>query len=175
MDHTLDNLIGKSVAPVIVAFVEELSWLTRVLESTNLAEKKAHMLAKELVPYLEERYRTIQRPEARAIAGSQLDAQMSLFVAVRHPEVFGKVAVQSLRFLPPVSDVVSSLACDQIRPIQFYVDWDRYNFRSTEYIDIDLRRDSSAFINLRENKDVFLRAAKLRTASRPGGLAWARS
>ncbi|MDA2937154.1 hypothetical protein MYX75_02690 [Acidobacteria bacterium AH-259-A15] len=81
--------------------------------------------------------------------GTQRGAQVALYAALLHPHVFGKVAVQSLHLLPPVGDEVLSLVRGQKKqPIQFYVGWDRYDFRSTEYIDIDLRRDSRNFADL---------------------------
>ena len=156
MDHSLDNLIGKSVAPVVVAFVAARLSYTAWQEYEHggpATEKYAQMLAEELVPHLDETYRTIPRPDARAIMGTWEGGLVSLYAALHHPQVFGKVAVQSLQLLRPVGDEVLSLVRDQEKQaVQFYVDWDRYDFRSTEFQTFDLREDSRKFADLLKEK-----------------------
>lgn len=173
MDHSLDNLIGMSVAPVIAAFVSpspnRQSWQEhggpeKLREyGGSLTGKHAQMLAEELVPYIDERYRTVPRPEARAIMGNGSGGLAALYTAVHYPQVFGKVATQSLRLGPtelqsssllhrPVADEVMSLIRRQEKlPVQLYVDWARYELRSTE-LGIDLRKDNREFAALLREK-----------------------
>lgn len=78
---------------------------------------------------------------------------MSLYAALHHSQVFGKVAVQSLQLKRPVGDEVLSLVRDQEKQaVQFYVDWDRYDLRSTEFETFDLREDSRKFTDLLKEK-----------------------
>ncbi|MDA2930724.1 alpha/beta hydrolase-fold protein, partial [Acidobacteria bacterium AH-259-O06] len=143
MDHSLDNLIGKSVAPLIVAFVAKGR---RREYGGSLAGKYAQLLVEELVPHLEQKYRTIPRPEARAIMGTYRGAVVSLYTALHHPQVFGKVAAQSPRLR---GEVLSLVRGQEKQAVQFYVDWNRYDFR---WGDIDLREDSRKFADLLKEK-----------------------
>ena len=152
MDHTLDNLMESSIAPVIVAFVEQLSWPIMVQEYGVLTGDYARMLAEELVPHLEAKYRTQQGPQATAIMGTQLGGQVAVYTALSHPEVFGKVAVQSLRLLSPEGDELLSMIRGPKRPVQFHLGWDRYDARSVEYVVMDLRRDSRKLAALLEGQ-----------------------
>ncbi|MFQ5927930.1 MAG: alpha/beta hydrolase-fold protein, partial [Terriglobia bacterium] len=154
MDHSLDNLIGKSVASVIVAFVDALPYSIMWKEQGGpLTAKYAQMLAEELVPHLGAKYRTSPRPEARAIMGNDLGALVSLYATLHHPQVFSKVAVQSLRLQRPVGDeVLALLRGREKQPIQFYVDWDRYDLRSTEFMGIDRRANSRKLADLLKEK-----------------------
>ena len=76
MDHSLDNLIGTSVAPLVVAFVPVL-WPEHNPEAAGFARA----LAEELVPLLEKSYRTVGRTEARGIMGF-LDTSFTAAYAV---------------------------------------------------------------------------------------------
>ena len=152
MDHTLDNLINSSVAPVIVAFVEELSWQIMVEEYGPRMGEYARMLGDELVPHLQAKYRTQRGSDATAIMGAGGGGQVAVYTALSHPEVFGKVAVRSLRLLSPAGDHVLSLVRGPKQPVQFHVGWDRYDARTIEYIDMDIPRDSRDLADLLEEK-----------------------
>ena len=100
MDRTLDNLLGNSVAPIIVAFVDSLPSPDVFTEYGGvLGDDYAHMLVQELIPHLDKNFRTLRQADARAIMGTFLAAQVSLYTALLHPEAFGKVASQSVRLL----------------------------------------------------------------------------
>ncbi|MFQ5789874.1 MAG: PQQ-binding-like beta-propeller repeat protein [Acidobacteriota bacterium] len=189
MDHSLDNLIGKSVAPIIVAFVglpigreswQESGGPESLQEYGGpLTGRNAQMLAEELVPHLDDKYRTISRPDARAIMGNGSGGLAALYAALHHPRVFGKVAVQSLRLGPtplqsssllhrPVGDEVLALVGGREKqPVQFYVDWTRYELRSTEW-GIDLRKDSREFADLLKQRGYTVAGGES-----PDGAGWA--
>ncbi len=52
-------------------------------------------LVRELVPFIDRRFRTIPKPEARAIAGKSSGGYGALVQGMRHPDVFGLVACHS--------------------------------------------------------------------------------
>ena len=150
MDHVLDNLIGHTVAPVIVAFVAMPRNPWRQY-SGSLTGEYAQLIVEELVPHLDQRYRTIARPEARAIMGTFRGAVAALYTALRHPQVFGKVAAQSplLYWEPGGSDVLALVRDQEQQPVRFYVDWNRYDFDSGI---IDIREDSREVAELLRDK-----------------------
>lgn len=65
----------------------------------------AQFVAVELLPYLDQHYRTDSRPEARLLGGAGLAALNAFHVALTHPGVFGKFACLSTSF----EDVSQSL------------------------------------------------------------------
>jgi S-formylglutathione hydrolase FrmB len=52
-------------------------------------------IAKDLIDYVDSRYRTIAKPEARGITGLSMGGHGAMFVGLRHPELFGAVAAMS--------------------------------------------------------------------------------
>lgn len=54
-------------------------------------EAYAAFLAETLKPYIDSYYRTLPEPEHTMIAGSSFGAYISLFTAIRYPDLFGRV------------------------------------------------------------------------------------
>ena len=55
----------------------------------------AAMIIEELKPFIDSEYRTEDTPEYTALGGSSLGGLVTLYVGLRHPEIFGKLAVMS--------------------------------------------------------------------------------
>ncbi|HUP44981.1 MAG TPA: alpha/beta hydrolase-fold protein [Thermoanaerobaculia bacterium] len=55
----------------------------------------ARMLIEELKPLIDSRYRTAAEASQTAAGGSSLGGLVSLYLVLRHPEVFGRAAVMS--------------------------------------------------------------------------------
>ena len=53
------------------------------------------MLTRELMPWIAAHYRVRRDREATGVGGSSLGGLVSLFLGLRHPECFGKLAVLS--------------------------------------------------------------------------------
>ncbi len=53
------------------------------------------MLTRELMPWIASRYRVLSGRESTGVGGSSLGGLVSLFLGLRHPECFGKLAVLS--------------------------------------------------------------------------------
>ncbi|HXJ94311.1 MAG TPA: alpha/beta hydrolase family protein [Terriglobia bacterium] len=58
----------------------------------------------ELVPYVDQHYRTIARPAERGIFGISMGGYGALHLAMRHPDIFGSVSTQSAALLPKFPD-----------------------------------------------------------------------
>lgn len=91
MANTLDNVIGVSVAPVVVAFVPRIG----PENSAEGAPGFGRMLAEELVPFLESNYRLEARREARAVGGVARGSYNAAVTAFQASGVFGGLAAQS--------------------------------------------------------------------------------
>ena len=84
--NSLDNLVGKSVAPMIAVFV--------AVPAQGPAY--ANALASEVVPFIDGRYRTVASAGGRANVGASFMAYQSLTLTLSLPDVFGKAGLQSV-------------------------------------------------------------------------------
>jgi enterochelin esterase family protein len=88
-------------------------------------------MAQTLVPLVDSRYRTRAEREGRALSGASLGGVISVWTALRHPEVFARVGGQSSAFQIDEERVIAALARldDEARrkyPLRFYFDAGRY-------------------------------------------------
>ncbi len=93
----LDNLIADERAePTIAVFIDP-----RVNGQNLRAEQYvqnpdfAAFVAEELVPEIDAAYRTRASRDGRVILGTSLGGVFSTYLGLRHPDVFGKLAIQS--------------------------------------------------------------------------------
>ncbi len=128
----LDNLVGSRVAPLVVAFVPAgRQWWFETGGSRT--DDYARMLAAELVPQLEQRYRLIAKAEARALLGTRFYAFSAVYTAVAHPEVFGKAALQSIFLgIGHVDELEAKIARRPDPAPRFYLDWNRFDERNID-------------------------------------------
>ena len=102
------------------------------------------MLAEELVPELEARYRLVESPDARGILGNRYYGFSAAYAALKYPEVFGRAALQSVYMGMGHQDELRALIGNESnRSVQFYLDWNRYDERNIDR-DWDLGKDSAA-------------------------------
>ncbi|MCA1555217.1 MAG: hypothetical protein LC747_00845, partial [Acidobacteria bacterium] len=119
-----DQLIGQGkVAPFIIIFVDPVDRFKEYWAN----DKFAAFMATELVPLIDARYRTQARREARALMGASLGGVISVWTALKHRDVFARVAGQSTAFQIDDERVVASLAeglgaMSEARPVKFYFD-----------------------------------------------------
>ncbi len=96
MKTVLDNLIHRlDVAELVVAFINPGN---RLVEYANSAAH-ARFVTAELLPELQARLPLTAGPRSRALLGSSFGAIASLSTAVRHPDAFGSLLLQSGSFV----------------------------------------------------------------------------
>jgi predicted alpha/beta superfamily hydrolase len=64
-------------------------------EAGGQARFYAAMIVEELKPFIDARYRTLSNPRNTGMGGSSLGGLVTLYIGMRHPDVFGKLAVLS--------------------------------------------------------------------------------
>ena len=125
MQHALDNLLGRTVEPLIAVFILPEEGETPPAE--DAAGGYVKMVADELVPAVDSRYRTRTSPNSRASFGAGSGANAALEAALKRPDVFRRVASQSAtmmlgqeygRMLPGGT------------PLVIYLEWGTYHLRS---------------------------------------------
>lgn len=120
----LDNLIGVRCRPVLAVFLDSAPFMKN--------QQYGQMLATELIPFVDEKYRTIASPDGRAFQGMGFGAADALFAAAGDHAVARKVACQSpFVFDGMVGPLVGMYAGMQGDKPMIYLDWGKYDLRST--------------------------------------------
>lgn len=102
--QTADYLIDSgAVQPLIIVGIYNAG-KARVREYTptraprlggGQADRFAKFLVEELMPFMQKEYRTVSGPEFTGMGGSSLGGLVSLYVGLKLPHVFGKLAALS--------------------------------------------------------------------------------
>jgi enterochelin esterase-like enzyme/outer membrane protein assembly factor BamB len=130
--NTLDNLIGTSVQPVVVAVMAPRPewWLEGGGTGTS---EYVDILATEIVPFIEGKYRIKDEAASRAVMGGSFFGVTSVLAALKHPDVFGSAAAQSANMgLGADEEMMALMAERKGEDIRFYVGWNRYEFRDLD-------------------------------------------
>jgi len=100
INNVVDSLIHKKeIPPILVVMVPPIN---REQEYGNNPEF-ARAFATELVPMIDQRYRTQAAPGSRATLGASLGGLIAVFIGQNYPQVFGNVAGQSSGFFAETS------------------------------------------------------------------------
>ena len=106
-DESINTLSRRAVLPetivVAVCHPEGFSDDNASLRDFDLSPELsgaayAHFIAEELVPHMDEHYRTIPKPISRILGGASLGALNSFYLALNHPGVFGGFLCLSTSF-----------------------------------------------------------------------------
>ncbi len=151
---TLDNVIGKTVEPLIAVFVD----LNPANNFGELAEengkKYIRMLAEELVPYMDTNYRTRAEPGARAVLGASSAGYISLLTGLTRGDVFSMAASQSANLAGAREQEIADLIGNTTQtPVRFVLEWGRYDTRGTE-ADVDFPGKNAAVVKLLRGKGI---------------------
>ena len=124
MQNALDNLVGRSVAPLIAVFVPRNSGAEYGGPS---AENYMRFLIEELLPHLDHHYLT--DPDNRAIMGPGSAGVAAVLAASTYPEIFRRAAVQSFYPIEPAFERLPEIiASASAKPELIYVVWSRHDY-----------------------------------------------
>jgi enterochelin esterase family protein len=116
LQTVLDNLIHRGeIAPMVVALTQSTSRLGEYADD----ERHARLVVEELLPRLEERYPLVSGPSGRGLMGASFGAVAALSVAARHPDLFGRLLLQSGSFA--FTDIGPSTGGPLIDPVVRFV------------------------------------------------------
>jgi enterochelin esterase family protein len=103
MHNVLDYLIAHNkIDPVIGVFVPPVNRTPEY--AGNQINSFKNFIVQELLPYIRSRYKIKSGPENCAVAGASNGGNISLYLALNHPEIFGNVAAQSSNVISSISD-----------------------------------------------------------------------
>jgi len=96
LDDRLDTLIAAGCPDLIVVMPDCFTRFggSQYMDSAATGRYETHVVS-ELVPWADERYRTLAAREHRAVAGKSSGGYGALHLGMRHPELFGAIACHS--------------------------------------------------------------------------------
>lgn len=95
-NNVFDYLISENrIRPVIAVFVPPV--LRNYEYVTSLVDEYTTFITEEVMPWVDARFRTSTKPADRAIIGASNGGNISLWIGLNHPEVFGNIGAQSSR------------------------------------------------------------------------------
>ena len=82
------------------------------------------------MPFIDKKYRTLAKSESRLFIGGDEGAYSVVNTAFNHPGVFGNVAGQSMHLAggPETQPNLDDVSAPKV---VFYLDWGKYDYRST--------------------------------------------
>ncbi|HSR54083.1 MAG TPA: PQQ-binding-like beta-propeller repeat protein, partial [Acidobacteriota bacterium] len=128
MTNTLDNLIGKTVRPLIAVFVDRL---TPYEYARSERGQHLKMMTEELIPRIDRTYRTLAEPQSRGVLGHLEAGYGAIYTAFKRPDVFGLAAAQSASEVGAGAEELFALIPERGRlDLQLYLDWGRRDYRN---------------------------------------------
>jgi predicted alpha/beta superfamily hydrolase len=104
VDETAEMLIADTtIEPLIVVGIanggeERINEYTPTRDRNHgggYADLYGRMVTREVKPFIDKTYRTVDSAECTGLGGSSLGGLVSLYLGLQYPEVFGKLAVMS--------------------------------------------------------------------------------
>ncbi len=116
--NTLNNLISENrIKPVIGVFINPINRMTEYMYNV----KYSKLIAEEIVPEVDKRFKTIPDAHNRAIMGASLGGIISFFTAYKYPDHFKNIAGQSSSFLFLEKEITRMIENSQ-REFNVYMD-----------------------------------------------------
>lgn len=125
--HILNQLIkaGK-IAPLIGVFVNPPNLHQPKIPNRSteygMNEDYVHFFTQELVPFIDENFRTLRNSKSRLVIGDSYGGLISLCIAFRHPDIFGNVYSQSGYLSFSNDSMIKEIEAAPVAPLDIYFD-----------------------------------------------------
>ncbi|MEM6704494.1 MAG: PQQ-binding-like beta-propeller repeat protein [Acidobacteriota bacterium] len=150
MHVSLDNLIGKTVAPIVVVFVPTVQGGEL---GGNRVTAYTEALVEELIPLLEESYRIDAHRRSRAVLGQDRyggAGYTAMYLALLQPETFSKAAAQSYQRGAFLEELFAA-ASGEKHDLEFVFHWSSHDVLDP-YFEFDARGEAQSLATaLEEN------------------------
>ncbi len=167
MGQALDSQMPDPVAAAVVVFVAFNKGQFGIYGESAGKQRGDYidMLGKELIPFLEQRYRLISARDARAITGTGAGAYASMMTALQYSNSFARVASQGIDLHIHLRRDLLRAATENLA-LDIYMEWSGYEQGSPEQ-DYFYQRDHAELVTA-------LQEAGHRVAARkvPAGSTW---
>lgn len=121
--NVLDNLIHqRRIPPCIAVFVPAVNRNPEY--SGSQIDSFTDFIVGTVIKHVDARYRTRTDPAARAMIGASNGGNISLYITMKHPELFGNVGAQSSNIITAISNTYQN---GPLLPIRLYLDLGTYD------------------------------------------------
>ena len=121
----LDNAIDvKKIEPVIAVFVKPNNRNDEY--AGGLRNAYAAFFTQELVPLIDQRYKTIQNKKKRLVLGDSYGGNISAIISWNYPEVFGTCGLHSAAFQPNNYEIYRAITSSPKKDIKYFAIWGTY-------------------------------------------------
>ena len=135
---TLDAVLGYEARPMIVVFIGVAEGENPFGDPTPFVRS----VAEELIPRIDEEYRTIPEAGARAQHVTGFGINSALAIAMRYPDLVDKLGVQSAGMLTMHEQMAAAaMTAASDNPLDVYMEWGAYDLHS-EHENWDMREVS---------------------------------
>jgi enterochelin esterase family protein len=125
VNNILDYLINKKqIQPLIGVFVPPVEREAEYAE--NKTEQYENFILNELMPYIDNKYRTKKEPDHRAMFGISYGGLITTQICYNHPESFGLAGPYSASYKVNSMKVFSSVENGPKKNIKWYLDCGTY-------------------------------------------------
>lgn len=141
-NNVIDYLLSENLAdPVIGIFVPPVNRTPEYISSD--IEEFTSFIVDEVIPWIDRKYRTLTNPAFRAVMGSSAGGNISLWLGMNHPEIFGNIAA----FSPYIDPEILSFFENSPRlELKIYMIHGSY-----DHIDV-IHQSIDAFLPILDNK-----------------------
>ncbi|MFA6232993.1 MAG: alpha/beta hydrolase-fold protein [Bacteroidota bacterium] len=123
--NVLDNLIQEHrIPPCIGVFVPAINRTPEY--SGSQIDEFTDFIINTVMKTVDERYRTRTDPAARAMIGSSNGGNIALYIAMKHPEMFGCIGAQSSNIIKSIS---TTFGGGPLLPLRLYLDIGKYDIQ----------------------------------------------
>ncbi|NKB65583.1 MAG: PQQ-binding-like beta-propeller repeat protein [Candidatus Latescibacteria bacterium] len=153
LHHSLDNLIGASVRPLILVGLPSLVGGGYDEYVGARRDQYLRLFIEEIMPQVERQYRVIGERSQRANMGQIYAGYMAFYATFKHPELFAGLAIQTMDWdqASQARDTALIVPAETARPLRIYLDWGQYDLRSPMEGN-DLGQSSIAFAGLLQER-----------------------
>lgn len=121
--NILDYLIANGmITPVIGVFIPPVNRDEEYHGKHK--EEYTEFIIEDVLGWLDRKYPTLTDPKYRALTGVSDGGNISLWMAVNRPDVFGKVAVFSSNV---INEILNEIQNKPAQPVKFYLDIGKYD------------------------------------------------
>lgn len=117
MNFIADNLIGegKAVPSIVVMCNGMMTFEEEGGVRLGYAESFSRMLTEEVIPYIDQRYRTLPDAGHRAMAGLSMGSIQTSIISLNHPELFSYIWLFSGFVQDPLTGYTGHLSSEKLR------------------------------------------------------------
>jgi len=125
-NNILDYLIANHlITPVIAVFVPPVDRTSEYAGSK--IDNFSDFITQELMPSIDTKYKTSTDPSKRAMVGASNGGNIALYIGMKHPEIFGKIAAVSSNIQTTIS---SAFSTGPKLNLSIYLDIGKYDIAS---------------------------------------------